>query len=75
MDSNTAESRSTSIGSEMSVVKSQNHADTEEPSTSSHLCYKIYVLGMNGAGKTSLISQFITSEYRNAFADEIGKCD
>jgi GTPase SAR1 family protein len=29
------------------------------------------VLGMNGAGKSSLISQFITSEYRNAFADEI----
>jgi GTPase SAR1 family protein len=27
---------------------------------------------MNGAGKSSLISQFITSEYRNAFADEIG---
>ncbi|KAI6182202.1 hypothetical protein M3Y97_00354900 [Aphelenchoides bicaudatus] len=71
MDSNPAESRSTSIGSDLSVVKSQNHADSDEPSTSSHLCYKIYVLGMNGAGKSSLISQFITSEYRNAFADEI----
>lgn len=26
---------------------------------------------MDGSGKSALISQFITSEYRNAFADEI----
>jgi GTPase SAR1 family protein len=30
---------------------------------------------MNGSGKSSLISQFITSEYRNAFADEIEEYD
>lgn len=28
-------------------------------------------MGQTGAGKTSLINQFITSEYRNAFADEL----
>lgn len=32
-------------------------------------------MGQAGAGKTSLISQFITSEYRNAFADEVEVCD
>lgn len=32
-------------------------------------------MGQTGAGKSSLISQFITSEYRNAFADEVEDCD
>uniref|UniRef100_A0AC34FRY9 Uncharacterized protein n=1 Tax=Panagrolaimus sp. ES5 TaxID=591445 RepID=A0AC34FRY9_9BILA len=35
----------------------------------------ICILGQSGAGKSSLISQFITSEYRNAFADEVEVCD
>ncbi|KAI6216699.1 hypothetical protein M3Y95_01265400 [Aphelenchoides besseyi] len=64
-----SESRSTSVDSDLSMFKSQP-TDTDRPSTS-HTCYKIYVLGATGAGKSSLISQFITSEYRNAFADEI----
>lgn len=29
-------------------------------------------MGQTGSGKSSLINQFITSEYRNAFADDIG---
>ncbi|KAI6234388.1 GTP-binding domain protein [Aphelenchoides fujianensis] len=67
-----SDSRSPSIDSELSVAKSQQPTtDSDEPSTSHNSCYKIYVLGANGAGKSSLISQFITSEYRNAFADEI----
>ena len=33
--------------------------------------FQISILGQTGAGKSSLISQFITSEYRNAFADEV----
>lgn len=34
---------------------------------------QIYVVGDTGTGKSALISQFSTSEYRNAFADEIGE--
>lgn len=41
--------------------------------TTSHTTYKIYVVGDTGTGKSSLIAQLITSEYRNAFADEIRK--
>ncbi|CAI5437565.1 unnamed protein product [Caenorhabditis angaria] len=42
------------------------------PNTSnSHKTYKIFVIGDTGTGKSSLISQLITSEYKNAFADEI----
>ena len=33
------------------------------------------MLGQVGCGKTSLISQFITSEYRNAFADDVEATD
>ncbi|PIC54496.1 hypothetical protein B9Z55_003726 [Caenorhabditis nigoni] len=39
--------------------------------STSHKTYKIYVVGDTGTGKSSLISQLITSEYKNAFADEI----
>jgi Rad/Gem-related GTP binding protein 1 len=46
-------------------IEGIEHASTSHPS------YKIYVLGQTGAGKSSLVSQFITSEYRNAFADDI----
>ncbi|CAD6194778.1 unnamed protein product [Caenorhabditis auriculariae] len=43
----------------------------EKLPTTSHKTYKIYVVGETGTGKSSLISQLITSEYKNAFADEI----
>ncbi|KAK6034427.1 GTP-binding domain protein [Cooperia oncophora] len=41
-----------------------------DPSTS-HRAYKISVVGDTSTGKSSLIGQLITSEYKNAFADEI----
>ncbi|CAD5206322.1 unnamed protein product [Bursaphelenchus okinawaensis] len=67
-------SRSASVGSsENSSTKplTNNNSDQDEEATTSHPMYKIYVLGQTGSGKSSLISQFITSEYKNAFADEI----
>ncbi|GMR54009.1 hypothetical protein PMAYCL1PPCAC_24204, partial [Pristionchus mayeri] len=45
------------------------------PSGSAPAVHKIYVVGDTGTGKTALISQFSTSEYRNAFADEIDHLD
>lgn len=39
--------------------------------STSHKTYKVFVVGETGTGKSSLISQLITSEYKNAFADEI----
>jgi GTPase SAR1 family protein len=73
-------SRSTSIssaaGSGLKVSSSAERSspgEDEAPSTSQH--YKICILGQSGAGKSALISQFITSEYRNAFADEVEVCD
>uniref|UniRef100_A0A914Y7K2 Uncharacterized protein n=1 Tax=Panagrolaimus superbus TaxID=310955 RepID=A0A914Y7K2_9BILA len=73
-------SRSTSISSTAgsglkvsSSIERSSPGEEEAPSTSQH--YKICILGQAGAGKSSLISQFITSEYRNAFADEVEVCD
>jgi hypothetical protein len=40
-----AESRSTSIGSDLSAIKSQNIGD--EPSTSSHFCYKVDLISLS----------------------------
>lgn len=37
--------------------------------------YKICVLGSPGTGKTSLINQFITSDYKNTFADDNNDID
>lgn len=34
--------------------------------------FQIYIVGAVGTGKSALIGQFITSEYRNTFATEIG---
>ncbi|KAF8367816.1 hypothetical protein PRIPAC_85645 [Pristionchus pacificus] len=45
------------------------------PSGSVPAVHKIYVVGDTGTGKSALISQFSTSEYRNAFADEIDHLD
>ncbi|KHN73138.1 hypothetical protein Tcan_05826 [Toxocara canis] len=60
------QSRSTSLSSNNDSVKEQH-----EPPSTSHGSYKIYVLGATGTGKSALISQFITSEYRNPFATEV----
>ncbi|VDM40603.1 unnamed protein product [Toxocara canis] len=62
------QSRSTSLSSNNDSVKEQH-----EPPSTSHGSYKIYVLGATGTGKSALISQFITSEYRNPFATEVGE--
>lgn len=63
-------------------VRSESASSTDEhgqeyptaadplPSTS-HKVYKICVVGDTSTGKSSLISQLITSEYKNAFAGEI----
>ncbi|CAD5208835.1 unnamed protein product [Bursaphelenchus xylophilus] len=65
-------SRSASVGSsDNSSTKPLTNSDQDEEATTSHPMHKIYVLGQTGTGKSSLISQFITSEYKNAFADEI----
>uniref|UniRef100_A0A914DT79 Uncharacterized protein n=1 Tax=Acrobeloides nanus TaxID=290746 RepID=A0A914DT79_9BILA len=64
------ESRSVSISSGGSIIGRGGQSEFET-ATTSHNVYKIYVLGATGSGKSSLIGQFITSEYRNAFADEI----
>jgi len=70
---------SSSAGSAMKLSAERTSPGSEDlapeaPSTS-QLSYKIYILGQTGAGKSSLISQFITSEYRNAFADEVEDVD
>ncbi|KAK0428583.1 hypothetical protein QR680_010886 [Steinernema hermaphroditum] len=43
----------------------------DESPTTSHKVYKIYVLGVDGTGKTAMINQFMTSEHRNPFAVDI----
>ncbi|CAJ0944346.1 unnamed protein product, partial [Mesorhabditis belari] len=49
-----------------------NGQENDHPApTSSHLVYKVYVVGDRGTGKSALISQFNSSEFKNAFADEI----
>ncbi|GMT30209.1 hypothetical protein PFISCL1PPCAC_21506, partial [Pristionchus fissidentatus] len=53
----------------------QRHSSGGTPSVSAPAVHKIYVVGDTGTGKTALISQFSTSEYRNAFADEIDHLD
>ncbi|EFO95703.1 hypothetical protein CRE_13931 [Caenorhabditis remanei] len=66
-------SRSESEASEPPISDELNKmtlTDLTNASTS-HKTYKIYVVGDTGTGKSSLISQLITSEYKNAFADEI----
>ncbi|KAK6729108.1 hypothetical protein RB195_006262 [Necator americanus] len=64
------ESRSESVSSSEESRREAATATTNDPSTS-HRTYKIYVVGDTGTGKSSLIGQLITSEYKNAFADEI----
>uniref|UniRef100_A0A7E4VTM0 GTP-binding protein GEM n=1 Tax=Panagrellus redivivus TaxID=6233 RepID=A0A7E4VTM0_PANRE len=68
-------SRSTSVSSQVDSAKFSSSpgavpVEEDEPSTSHPASFKIFVLGTTGVGKTSLISQFSTSEYRNAFANE-----
>ncbi|PAV85290.1 hypothetical protein WR25_03586 [Diploscapter pachys] len=64
------DSRSASVISSEESARKENE---ENNPTTSHASYKasINVLGESGTGKTSLIGQLITSEYKNAFADEI----
>ncbi|EYC42709.1 hypothetical protein Y032_0521g2873 [Ancylostoma ceylanicum] len=64
------ESRSESVSSSEESRREAATATVDDPSTS-HRAYKIYVVGDTGTGKSSLIGQLITSEYKNAFADEI----
>ncbi|KAK6012969.1 Miro-like protein, partial [Ostertagia ostertagi] len=69
-------SRSESVSSsedsrrEIAATANVNAVFNTDPSTS-HKAYKISVVGDTGTGKSSLIGQLITSEYKNAFADEI----
>ncbi|RCN38636.1 Miro-like protein [Ancylostoma caninum] len=64
------ESRSESVSSSEESRREAATATVDDPSTS-HRAYKVYVVGDTGTGKSSLIGQLITSEYKNAFADEI----
>uniref|UniRef100_A0A8R1DGN9 Uncharacterized protein n=1 Tax=Caenorhabditis japonica TaxID=281687 RepID=A0A8R1DGN9_CAEJA len=65
-------SRSESEASEPVADEMTKLSVSDLPNAStSHKTYKIYVIGDTGTGKSSLISQLITSEYKNAFADEI----
>ncbi|CAJ0594969.1 unnamed protein product [Cylicocyclus nassatus] len=64
------DSRSESVSSSEESRREAASAATDDPSTS-HKAYKVYVVGDTGTGKSSLIGQLITSEYKNAFADEI----
>ncbi|KIH46454.1 hypothetical protein ANCDUO_23494, partial [Ancylostoma duodenale] len=64
------DSRSESVSSSEESRREAATATVDDPSTS-HRAYKIYVVGDTGTGKSSLIGQLITSEYKNAFADEI----
>lgn len=74
-------SRTTSISSTGSTSKSPTKSakgmGVEEGelatvmTSTSHPAYRILVIGQGGSGKSSLIGQFITSEHRNTFADEI----
>ncbi|CAJ0577733.1 unnamed protein product, partial [Mesorhabditis spiculigera] len=52
-------------------ITSENDAPSPVAPTTSHFVYKVYVVGDRGTGKSALISQFNSSEYKNAFADEI----
>ncbi|VDL61811.1 unnamed protein product [Nippostrongylus brasiliensis] len=65
----TRDSRSDSVSSS-EESRREIATVTMDPSTS-HRAYKICVVGDTGTGKSSLIGQLITSEYKNAFADEI----
>ncbi|KAK6025932.1 hypothetical protein OSTOST_08153 [Ostertagia ostertagi] len=68
-----SESVSSSEDSRREIAATANvNAVLTDPSTS-HKAYKISVVGDTGTGKSSLIGQLITSEYKNAFADEIRK--
>ena len=35
--------------------------------------YRVCMLGMNDAGKTALVSQFLTSEYMNTYDASLGE--
>ncbi|KAJ1355918.1 hypothetical protein KIN20_013504 [Parelaphostrongylus tenuis] len=65
----TRESRSDSVSS--SVESRRGTANSVVYPSTSHNNYKIGVVGDTATGKTSLIGQLITSEYKNAFAEEI----
>ncbi|CAB3407756.1 unnamed protein product [Caenorhabditis bovis] len=58
------------VGDELSKLAVNDVANA----STSHKTYKTFVIGDTGTGKSSLISQLITSEYKNAFADEIRNC-
>ncbi|KAI1712776.1 ras family domain-containing protein [Ditylenchus destructor] len=70
ISANNNTNRSHSKTASLTDSPSSLECDDTNPSTS-HPSYKIYVLGQTGSGKTALINQFISSEYRNAFADDI----
>ncbi|VDN50346.1 unnamed protein product [Dracunculus medinensis] len=56
-----------------STSSNDGKISNDSPTTSHH--YKIYIVGAVGTGKSALIGQFITSEYRNTFATEIEEYD
>ncbi|MCP9264107.1 hypothetical protein DINM_022108 [Dirofilaria immitis] len=59
-----------------SIMPNDNNEKDEnnQPSTSTAF-YEIYVLGSAGVGKSALIGQFMTSDYRNTYATDIEQVD
>uniref|UniRef100_A0A914GWJ9 Uncharacterized protein n=1 Tax=Globodera rostochiensis TaxID=31243 RepID=A0A914GWJ9_GLORO len=45
--------------------------DVDEAASTSAATLRICLIGQSGSGKSSLIRRFISSEYRNVFADEL----
>lgn len=60
----------TSQADDKNVAVGGGIASRPEPEVTS---YNVYVLGAKGVGKTSLISQFMTSEAINAYDRQRGK--
>lgn len=52
---------------ECSLASSRESSTTTVP-------YKVVMLGATGVGKSSLVSQFMTSEYLHAYDTSLGKC-
>ncbi|CAG9540919.1 unnamed protein product, partial [Cercopithifilaria johnstoni] len=67
-------SHSTSVDNNIIPVSNNEKDENIQPSTSTAF-YEIYVLGSTGVGKTTLIGQFMTSDYRNTYATDIVQFD
>jgi Rad/Gem-related GTP binding protein 1 len=49
-----------------------NDSDDVDDFVESPIKFRVCILGHTGTGKTSLVNQFLTSEYMNAYDTSLG---